>query len=382
MEWIKENAKRFAEQEGISLEEAESKLIERAVKSVDYLASKKIDSEKYQDKNIAADAFLLQAGKNYFKEFDKDSYYSPYVNATLLQKYDKAHDGYFSKRFQPLVKNSLYTKVVSDTLEGVGNYGKALVTNPSSTGEATSKAMRDGFYEYMNCLKEIDCIKGEFNTLGNSASDIINAKFPTDSHVALNSLYGKEVSHEVKDIAASRVLGVATEITPIIKGVKDLTTLGKIKLPTKGVLSNKDVGISWGQGIDKQGYPWEQYLMSYLPEGTTNLNKIKSNFKTFDHLLPDGTAVSAKTMDTIGSKTYQNPKRITSQLNKYVDDMVSFDRDSKQGTEFILENEDIVSKELYLAIPNGTTKQQMNAINESVRYADSQGVKIIVKKVK
>ncbi|TCP13527.1 hypothetical protein EV697_102414 [Bisgaardia hudsonensis] len=42
----------------------------------------------------------------------------------------------------------------------------------------------------------------------------------------------------------------------------------------------------------------------------------------------------------------------------------------------------MTGKELYLAIPNGTTKQQMNAINESVRYADSQGVKIIVKKVK
>ena len=34
-------------------------------------------------------------------------------------------------------------------------------------------------------------------------------------------------------------------------------------------------------------------------------------------------------MDTVGSKTYQNPSKITYTLNKYVDDMVNFKQDQK-----------------------------------------------------
>ncbi|MFC1064290.1 hypothetical protein ACFGWT_02770, partial [Pasteurella multocida] len=101
---------------------------------------------------------------------------------------------------------------------------------------------------------------------------------------------------------------------------------------------------------------------------------------TFDSLLPDGTAISAKTMDTVGSKTYQNPKRITYQLNKYVDDMMNFTGDGK-GT-FKLTNAKIKSKEMYLAIPHSTTKSQWEAINKSIDYAKSKGIKIIVKEIK
>ncbi|MDB1144829.1 MAG: hypothetical protein KGV48_000625 [Alcaligenaceae bacterium] len=64
----------------------------------------------------------------------------------------------------------------------------------------------------------------------------------------------------------------------------------------------------WGQGINNQGKPWESFLQKSLPEGTLNLNDIKSNFKAFDFYTSDGVAISAKTMDTIGSKTYQTSK--------------------------------------------------------------------------
>ncbi|HHT7702066.1 hypothetical protein ABWE99_06660 [Pasteurella multocida] len=40
------------------------------------------------------------------------------------------------------------------------------------------------------------------------------------------------------------------------------------------------------------------------------------------------------------------------------------------------------SKEMYLAIPHSTTKSQWEAINRSIDYAKSQGVKIIAKEVK
>ena len=119
-------------------------------------------------------------------------------------------------------------------------------------------------------------------------------------------------------------------------------------------------------------------LVSYQV-GSINLNDIKPNFKTFDHLLPDGTAISSKTMDTVGSKTYQNPSKITYTLNKYVDDMVNFKQDQK-GT-FVVYAKDIKARELYLAIPAKTSKEQMKAIDKSIEYARSKGTNIIVNKV-
>lgn len=84
-------------------------------------------------------------------------------------------------------------------------------------------------------------------------------------------------------------------------------------------------------------------------------------------------------MDTVGG--YKDPKRITYQLNKYVDDMVSFKEDSKKGGRVITQ-EQISSKEMYLAIPYGTSKEKMAAIKKSIDYANSRGIKILVKEIK
>ena len=84
-------------------------------------------------------------------------------------------------------------------------------------------------------------------------------------------------------------------------------------------------------------------------------------------------------MDTVGSKTYQNPSKITYTLNKYVDDMVNFKQD-KKGL-FILRSSQIKSRELHLAIPARTSKEQMKAIDKSIEYARSKGTNIIVNKV-
>jgi len=163
-----------------------------------------------------------------------------------------------------------------------------------------------------------------------------------------------------------------------ISKITDIAKSGKLNLSRKGI-PNSQIGIQWGKGISNQGKPWEAYVQSKLPDGSINLNDIKPNFKTFDHLLPDGTAISSKTMDTVGSKTYQNPSKITYTLNKYVDDMVNFRNDGKNGV--IINNSDIKSKELYLAIPAKTSKEQMKAIDKSIEYARSKGTNIIVNKV-
>ncbi len=138
----------------------------------------------------------------------------------------------------------------------------------------------------------------------------------------------------------------------------------------------------WGQGINNQGKLWESFLQKSLPEGTLNLNDIKSNFKAFDFYTSDGVAISAKTMDTIGSKTYQTSKNITSVLNSYVNKMLKFDGDGR-GI-FQLRETDITAKELHLAIPSKTTSTQMQAIHKCplhhkiISFSDSPTLKSVL----
>ncbi|MGE4399439.1 MAG: hypothetical protein AB7D29_07950 [Campylobacterales bacterium] len=49
---------------------------------------------------------------------------------------------------------------------------------------------------------------------------------------------------------------------------------------------------------------------------------------------------------------------------------------------FRLENSDIKSKQLQLGIPYNTTPAQINAINQSISYANSKGVQVVVTKIK
>lgn len=85
-------------------------------------------------------------------------------------------------------------------------------------------------------------------------------------------------------------------------------------------------------------------------------------------------------MDTVGSVTYQNPSAITRTLNGYVDDMVGFEGDGK-GL-FRLAPNMIAGKETQLGIPYNTSAEQMAAISQSVQYAASKGLKIVVTNVK
>lgn len=62
--------------------------------------------------------------------------------------------------------------------------------------------------------------------------------------------------------------------------------------------------------------------------------------------------------------------------------MLKFQRDGKKGGKFTLSDKQISSKEMYLAIPYGTSKEKMLAINKLLDYANSQGIKIIVKEIK
>lgn len=147
-----------------------------------------------------------------------------------------------------------------------------------------------------------------------------------------------------------------------------------------GVVSIGEIGMQWGKGIAQQGGPFERFVQSKLPAGTIDLNKIKNNFSTFDHLTPEGLAISTKTLDT-SAKAYAKAPEITRTLDKYVEAMIDFSGDGKKGG-FQLTPDKISAKQMQLAIPENTSAEQMAAIAQAVKNAATGNVEIIVTKVK
>ncbi|MBZ8133385.1 hypothetical protein CLD20_08920 [Afifella sp. IM 167] len=132
-------------------------------------------------------------------------------------------------------------------------------------------------------------------------------------------------------------------------------------------------GIVWGRGIKEQGIPWEDALEATGQFG----QRLPQNFKTIDFYDPvTKTATSAKTLDTTAGGYARNPSRIFSAVKRYVDRTKSFD--GREGLRQGLEVSEIQTKKIELAVPEGTTKEQIVQLRRAVRYAESQGVELKV----
>ncbi|QLB42034.1 hemagglutinin repeat-containing protein [Mannheimia pernigra] len=315
----------------------------------------------------AKELVTLSSAHSSFKGYSPRENFDHWVDAKF-REVSGLHSEMQSQRMENIAKQALMEISVKEPVENAAILRQITVDALKGDETAKEQLRQIGGEIKKAVLSPIDTISENTRAELKQADELEAAGYRDEADLIRMKVY---LSNELTAISAlSGIAGLAHS------GIRNV---GKLALK-EGVLSNKEVNIEWGKGIQKQGKTWEEYLQKILPEGTLDLNEIKPNFKTFDRLLPDGTAISAKTMDTVGSKTYQDPKRITYQLNRYVDDMVNFKGDGR-GKEFIT-SRDISSREMYLAIPYSTTKQQMEAINKSIDYARSQGVKIIVKEVK
>nr|WP_239384636.1 VENN motif pre-toxin domain-containing protein [Mannheimia massilioguelmaensis] len=317
----------------------------------------------------AKELVTLCTAHSSFKDYRSRENYNHLVDAEF-QEVSRLHGEMQSQRMENLAKQALMKISVDEPVENAVILTEITVNALKGDETAKEQLRKIGNEIKKAVLSPIDTLSENTRAELKQADELEAAGYRDEADLIRMKVY---LSNELTAISTlSGIAGLAHS------GIKNV---GKLALK-EGALSNKVVNIEWGKGIQKQGKAWEEYLQTTsLPEGTLNLNEIKPNFKTFDHLLPDGTAVSAKTMDTVGSKTYQDPKRITHQLNKYVDDMVNFTEDGKQNSIRIT-SEQIKNREIYLAIPYGSNKEQLKAINRSTEYARSKGVNIIVKEIK
>lgn len=86
----------------------------------------------------------------------------------------------------------------------------------------------------------------------------------------------------------------------------------------------------------------------------------------------NGIATSIKSLD-LTAATYQDPARLLSRINRYVDQLANF-KGARLGP-FNLEERDIVTRELRLVVPgNVTTDVQRAALARAVERAKNLGV--------
>lgn len=139
-----------------------------------------------------------------------------------------------------------------------------------------------------------------------------------------------------------------------------------------------EVGIPWGGSNKAQGMPWEDYLEVALPKSTMRL---PANFDSFDFYdFSTGTAISAKTLNTLTNSRLANPANRFTKMKGYVDDVVKFEFKAKGGFE--LTSEMILARQVNVAIPPSVNARQLQQIERGIVYGASHNVKVVVTKVK
>ena len=223
IKWIKENAKRFAQEESerlghqVTEQEAMERLITQAAQEVDYAWFKKIGETDGQAQSFLRGAtaqgdvppydnrgtFINSDGKrqSMFTVVDKNEYYSTGKYSNALAQFDKANGHVVTKTLQPKVKYDLYTKSLSDGADAALKGTLHAFDHPEDVLKPIS-------FGIANCLKEDMCISAGKEMLSDSGKavwqsgkDIFGAGYHLDD---VNYLYGKNMVNEIDAIAAVR----------------------------------------------------------------------------------------------------------------------------------------------------------------------------------
>ena len=301
IKWIKENAKRFAQEESerlgrqVTEQEAMERLITQAAQEVDYAWFKKIGETDGQAQSFLRKAtaqgdvppydnrgtFINSGGKrqSMFTVADKGEYYSTGKYSNALAQFDKANGHVVTKALQPKVKYDLYTKSLSDgrdaALKGTlhaFNYPED-VLKPISFGIA-------------NCLKEDMCISAGKEMLSDSGKavwqsgkDILGAGYHLDD---VNYLYGKNMVNEIDAIAAVRGGTALLELTGTGKVTSTALNYARFKLPIVGKT----------KGYDLKSFNYEAHNAKVYQDLKMDLKTHQSANHVIEHLqqygkLPD-----------------------------------------------------------------------------------------------
>jgi len=121
--------------------------------------------------------------------------------------------------------------------------------------------------------------------------------------------------------------------------------------------------------------PWEDYLSTQLS------GRLPPNFKTFDFFDQiNGTAISAKTLNTQTAARLAKPEQIFNSLKGNVDSASRFERYTRDG--FSLKRSDISARQIHVAVPEATNAMQWQQIQRGIEYGSSKNIEVIVTPVR
>ncbi len=146
---------------------------------------------------------------------------------------------------------------------------------------------------------------------------------------------------------------------------------------TLGIGSAKAIDVSAGLGQNV-------WSMDPLDRGWAIENalgrspQLVQNFPTIDRY-SNGIITSIKSID-LGAKTYQNFGALTRTVQGYISQLANFNG-AKWG-DFRLTSNIITGRQLILVIPTNATPEQLKLLQELQEWALSQGVDLLLQKVK
>ena len=301
IKWIKENAKRFAQEESerlglqVTEQEAMERLITQAAQEVDYAWFKKIGETDGQAQSFLRGAtaqgdvppydnrgtFINSDGKrqSMFTVADKDEYYSTGKYSNALAQFDKANGHVVTNTLQPKVKYNLYTKSLSDGADAALKGTLHAFDHPEDVLKPIS-------FGIANCLKEDMCISSGKEMLSDSGKavwqsgkDIFGAGYRLDD---VNYLYGKNMVNEIDAIAAVRGGTGLLELTGAGKVTSTALNYARFKLPIVGKT----------KGYDLKSFNYEAHNAKVYQDLKMDLKTHQSANHVIEHLqqygkLPD-----------------------------------------------------------------------------------------------
>ncbi|OOF48001.1 hypothetical protein BKK54_11270 [Rodentibacter genomosp. 1] len=248
IQWIEDNAKRFAKEESerlgyqVTEQEAKERLITQAAQEVDFAWLKKIGNTDSQAKSFLNSAtsqgdvppydnrgtFINENGiRQTMFTANKDEYYSAGKYSEALAKFDKANNGVITKTLQPKVQYDLYAKSLSDGVETTVNGALYTFDNPK-------KVLSPINFGLANCLKENMCISAGWGMLKDlsgavkqSGEDILGRNYNLKD---VNYLYGKNMVNEIDTIAAVRGGSALLELVGVGKAASS-----SVKVASKAI---------------------------------------------------------------------------------------------------------------------------------------------------
>jgi len=186
-------------------------------------------------------------------------------------------------------------------------------------------------------------------------------------NAALSDVLEPGTSQQARQEILNGIAPYADSDPAEVAQARNLTVGGTLlfsgKPPTAAVIDTPSE--AWKLGWAARGAYFNEALGANLP----------ATFKTID-IFENGAATSIKSID-LNAATYQHAARLTSALNRYINDLVEYPGSKLGNTRISAEN--ITSRTLSLALPKGSmSSAQQAAIEAAQSRAESLGINLIV----